>query len=98
MSDARSASVGPVRSLPWPNLLIFKERLKNFALVGGCYDLLYVDPMDLSSRGARVPTQTDGSLSRSWRGSSRAPSGPRTWGMGTQASQDVPHRLAAWAV
>src|SRR6516162_8314290 len=62
--------------------LNLKERLRNFGLVGGCYDLLYVDPIDLSSRGASVPTQTDGSLSRSWRGSSRAPSGPRTWGDG----------------
>src|SRR6516162_483402 len=59
-----------------------KERLKNVRLVGRCCDLLYVDPIDLSSRVASVPTQTDGSLSRSWRGSSRAPSGPRTLGDG----------------
>ena len=56
-----------------------KERLRNFGLVGGCYYLLYVDPIDLSSRGASVPTQTDGSLSRSWRGPSRAPSASWTW-------------------
>jgi hypothetical protein len=36
-----------------------KERLKNFELVGGCYDMLYVDPIDLSSKAARYPNAFD---------------------------------------
>ena len=36
-----------------------KERLKNFGLVGGCYDLLYVDPIDLSSKAARFSNAFD---------------------------------------
>ena len=36
-----------------------KERLKNFGLVGGCYDMLYVDPIDLSSKAARYPNAFD---------------------------------------
>jgi MAC/Perforin domain len=36
-----------------------KERLKNFGLVGGCYDMLYVDPIDLSSRAARFANAFD---------------------------------------
>jgi len=33
-----------------------KEPLKNYSLVGGCYDILYVDPVDLSSKAAKFPT------------------------------------------
>ena len=36
-----------------------KERLKNFGLVGGCYDMLYVDPIDLSSKAARFSNAFD---------------------------------------
>ena len=36
-----------------------KERLKNVRLVGRCYDLLYVDPIDLSSRAARFSKAFD---------------------------------------
>jgi hypothetical protein len=36
-----------------------KDRLKNFELVGGCYDLLYVDPIDLSKKAARYANAFD---------------------------------------
>jgi hypothetical protein len=36
-----------------------KERLRNFGLVGGCYDMLYVDPIDLSSKAARFSNAFD---------------------------------------
>ena len=36
-----------------------KERLKNFGLVGGCYDMLYVDPIDLSSKAAKFANAFD---------------------------------------
>jgi hypothetical protein len=36
-----------------------RERLKNFGLVGGCYDTLYVDPIDLSSKAAKFSNAFD---------------------------------------
>jgi len=36
-----------------------KERLKNFGLVGGCYDMLYVDPLTLSRKAARFAKAFD---------------------------------------